>query len=217
VGRAAALGLACTLLALAGCGGQGGQGGSSTAEAAKPTATKSKTEAPAQTEPKSEPSPGPPAVSFQPKPHHDSGGGSEQFIAPGGDNSVQEFGAEAQGSEFKAPATALHDLLDARAQRNWAAACRYLSKGAKQGLAQLATKVPQLKGAGCAADLGALTGTIAAAKLREATIADVASVRVKGEQAFLIYRGAQGQVEAVAAVREGGVWKVASLGAVPLG
>jgi hypothetical protein len=181
------------LVALGGCGGGGGT----------PTS--------------SEPSSGSAASSFQVKPHSDSGGGSKQFTSPGSDNSVQEFGSEAHGEEFQAAATALHNLLDARAQRDWAAACEYLSKAARFGLAQLGAKVAQLRGSGCAAQLGALTGSIPSTALREAAIADVASVRVKGDHAFLIYRGAQHQVEAVSAVREDGEWKVASLSAVPLG
>lgn len=212
MGKAAALCL-LALIALGGCGGRGEGPSSSTAkEAQSPPGGQS-----AKAKPQSAPPAGPPASSFQAKPHHDSGGGSAQFITPGGDDSVQEYGAEAKGSEFDAAATALHDLLDARAQRNWAAACEYLSGTAKQGLAALGAKVPALEGKGCAAQLGALTAPIAAAKLREAAVADVASVRVKGDQAFAIYRGARGQVEAVSLVREKGAWKVASLGSVPLG
>lgn len=130
---------------------------------------------------------------------------------------MEEFGSEAKGSEFQAAATALHGLLGARAQRNWSAACEYLSKGAKLGLQQLGARVPQLRNAGCPAQLGALTGTIPAVSLKEAAIADVASVRVQGDHGVVIYRGAHGQVEAVTMAREGGEWRVASLSAVPLG
>jgi hypothetical protein len=214
---------ACALLlALAGCGGGGG-GQSASTQAKAPAKSPGKEAASKPAAPPSgqsaatAPAPGPPAAAFHPRPHQDSGGGSAQLIAPGGDNSVPEFGQEARGAEFKAAARALHNLLDARAERNWAAACRYLSKATKAGLAQLGSRVPQLKGTGCPTQLGAVTGTIAKAKLREAAIANLISARIQGDRAFLIYRGAHGQVEAVAALREGGAWKVASLGAVPLG
>jgi hypothetical protein len=225
VGRGTLLALACALLALAGCGGGGSDSnqsiGSTTEQASPQAKGESAEEKPrTQSEQKSAPqkkAEGPPASDFQPKPHHDSGGGSEQFTSPGGDNSVQEYGSEAKGEEFQAAASALHHLLDARAERNWAAACRYLSSPAKQGLAALGAKVPELKGRGCAIQLGALTGSISNQKLREAAIANVASVRVQGDHGVVIYRGAQGQVEAVTMAREGGEWKVASLSAVPLG
>lgn len=223
--------LSALVLVLAGCGagaGDSSQAGDLTKEAGPQVqgkAGQAKPESQPQIRPKSsaklkselKKAAGPPAASFNPKPHHDSGGGSAQFTSPGADNSVEEFGAEANEDEFQAAAAALHDLLDARAQRNWAAACEYLSEGAKRGIAALGAKAPQLKGKGCPTQLGALTAAIATAKLREAAIANVASVRVKGEQAFLIYRGAHGQVEAITLDREGAEWKVASLSAVPLG
>lgn len=232
MGRGAQLAalLALSLLALAGCGGGGGgKDASSATQEASPSPQKSET---AKTKPKAhsqqppqqakakgapEPSAGPPASSFQPKPHRDPGGGSKQFVSPGADNSVQEYGAEASQAEFEAAARAFHDLLDARAQQNWAAACEYLSKAASRGLAELASRVPELKGKGCPTQLDAVSGSIAASKLREAAIASVASVRVQGQHGFLIYRGAHGQVEAVTMAREGSGWKVASLGAAPLG
>jgi len=220
----AALCLAFALVALAGCGGGGDHGESSSTHSAAPqpegeTTTQAKPSPHPQAKPKRTPNPssGPPASSFQPKPHSDSGGGSEQFTTPGGDNSVQEFGSEAKGEEFQAAASTLHDLLDARARRNWAAACEYLSRTAKLGLAQLGDNVPELKGGGCAAQLEALTGSISSKALREAAIADVASVRVQGDHGVVIYRGAHGQVEAITMAREGGEWKVASLSAAPLG
>jgi hypothetical protein len=130
---------------------------------------------------------------------------------------VQEFGSEARGGEFQAAAAALHDLLDARAQRDWAAACEYLSSAAKRGLAQLGASVSQLRGRGCATQLGALTSSISSPALREAAIANVGSVRVQGDHGVVIYRGSHQQVEAITMAREAGVWKVASLSAVPLG
>jgi hypothetical protein len=189
------LALALVALALAGCGGGGG--GDSTAT----TAT--------------EVSAGPPAAAFHPKPHHDSGGGAGQFTVKGADNSVQEFGAEADEAELRAAATVLHGFLDARAARNWAAACDYLSKATKQSFGQLSAASEQP--AGCAASLAALSGKVSITTLREAAVADVGSLRAEGGQAFLIYSGApKGTVYAISMSREGGAWKVASLSGVPL-
>ena len=146
------------------------------------------------------------------KPHQDSGGGSAQFLVKGGDNSVQEFGAEGSESELRAAADALHGFLDARAARNWAAACGYLAKSTAESFQQLATG----SGGSCSANLGALTGKTPTATLREAAVANVGSLRVKGDRGFLIYRGAGAGIYTIAVTREGGAWKVATLGGVPL-
>ncbi len=109
---------------------------------------------------------------------------------------------------------ALHGFLDARAERNWAAACGYLSQGATQGFGSAVTGSA---GSSCAATLAALTGKVPTSTLREAAVADVGSLRVKGGQAFLIYSGApKDTVYAISVSREGGAWKVASLSGVPL-
>jgi hypothetical protein len=150
---------------------------------------------------------------FQPKPHQDSGGGAAQFRVEGGDNSVQEYGAEAPESELRQAAADLHGFLDARAERNWAAACAYLSAEAKRSFAGM----PGAAAQGCAASLAALAGQISTSALREAAVADVGSLRAEGDQGFLLYRGApKGTVYAIKMVREAGRWMVASLSGVPL-
>src|SRR6476659_1017933 len=64
-----------------------------------------------------------PEPRFTPRAHHDSGGGSQQFITKGGDNSIQEFGSEPSASEFEQAATVLQGALDARAVGAWRVAC----------------------------------------------------------------------------------------------
>ncbi|HEX3041705.1 MAG TPA: hypothetical protein VHP56_06410 [Solirubrobacterales bacterium] len=150
---------------------------------------------------------------LHPKSQHDSGGGSEQFIVKGADNSVQEFGEEASAAEFEQAARALHGFLDARAERNWAAACDYLSRGAAQGVRGADTGSA---GSSCAATLAVLSGKVPSVTLREAAIADVGSLRREGDHGFAIYRGAGGTVYAIPMGRERNTWKVASIAATPL-
>lgn len=212
-----------TAAAIGGCGGSGGDSTASTASTeAHPSAAKTTPGASKEAKPgggstgsgTGSAEPGPPASAFVPRHHHDSGGGSAQFRVKGGDNSVQEFGAEAGESELQAAATALHGFLDARAARNWAAACAYLSVATKEGFAQLnATSQPR----SCAATLATLSGKVPTATLREAAVADVGSLREEGGQAFLIYRGPpKGTVYAIPMAREDGAWKLASLAGTPL-
>ena len=133
--------------------------------------------------------------SFTPPAHQDSGGGAAQFETKGGDNSIQEFGSEASGSDFEAAAAALHGYLDARAAAAWTAACAYMSPGV----------------ANCPETLASLSADVPAAALSEAAEADVAALRIEGDRGFLLFHGARGTNYFMPLVREGGTWKVAAI------
>lgn len=183
--------------ALAGCGGSGGTEGTAAGGGGNGAG------------------PGPPASAFHPKRHEDSGGGSDQFKVKGGDNSVQEFGSEGSDADLQAAATALHGFLDARAERNWAAACGYLAGSARQSLSQA---LPGAENAAtCAAGMAALSGKVPTATLREAAQADVGALRTEGDRSFLIYRAPpEGTIYAMPMSRQGDNWKVAALSGLPL-
>ena len=157
------------------------------------------------------------ANDFVPKKHKDSGGGSAQFKVKGGDNSVQEFGEEAEAEEFDAAAVALHNFLDARAEGNWAAACQYMAKSIVESFEQLAARAKQIDDTTCAGILEKLTNPAAKQSMKEeAAKANVGSLRIEGEQAFVIYGGLDGAIMAMPMADEGGEWKVGSLAGTPL-
>lgn len=157
------------------------------------------------------------AAKFVPQQHNDSGGGSTQFRVKGGDNSVQEFGEEADAADLNAAAVALHNFLDARAEGNWAAACDYMSKATVESFEQLAERAKQIEDKSCAGILGKLTNPAAKSSMKaEAEKANVGSLRVEGEQSFVIYTGIDGTVLAMPMANEDGSWKVASLAGTPL-
>jgi hypothetical protein len=53
--------------------------------------------------------------------------------------------------------------------------------------------------------------------LAKAAKADVGSLRIEGDRAFIVYRGApKGTFYAISMSKEGGSWKVASLAGTPL-
>ena len=159
----------------------------------------------------------PSASEFAPKHHSDSGGGSAPLRTKGGDNSVQEFGEEANTTELDAAAVALHNFLDARAEGNWAAACGYMSKGVIESFEKLAAQAKQIEDKGCAGILEKLTNPAAKDAMKtEAEKANVRSLRIEDEQAFVIYTGIGGTVLAMPMANEGGDWKVASLAGTPL-
>ncbi len=203
---AAALAVLLLAAGLAACGG-GSDSGSTGSEETSAT----------QAEGKSNGQSGEGGANFKPRQHHDSGGGSAQYRVKGGDNSIQEFGSEVEGSEFEKAVTALHDFLDARAAGDAAAACSYMSKSVIESFKQLAAKSTQGGGASCATILEELTNPASKPAMKaEAAQADVGSLRVEGERAFLIYAGAGKTVLAIPMADEGGTWKVASLAGTPL-
>jgi hypothetical protein len=153
--------------------------------------------------------PGAAGADFTPPPHQDSGGGSAQFEAEGGDNSIQEYGSEPSSAEFAEAAAALHAYLDARAAHAWAAACEYLATGMREALIQ------QLASGGgkssCAAILASLSAGVPDSALREAAAVDAGALRGEGDSGFLLLHGAHGVDWFVPMAREGGTWKVAAL------
>lgn len=156
-------------------------------------------------------------ANFTPKPHNDSGGGSQQYRVEGGDNSVQEFGAEADASEFDAAAVALHNFLDARAEGNWEAACDYMAKAVIESFEELAAQAKQVEVTGCGEILEKLTNPAAKQSMKaEAAKANVGSLRIEDERAFVIYTGIDGTILAIPMANEDGTWKVASLSGTPL-
>jgi hypothetical protein len=153
---------------------------------------------------------------FVPKQHDDSGGGSAQLRTKGGDNSVQEFGEEADESERAEAAVILHNFLDARAAEDWESACSFLAREVRESLEELAAQAPQAEEMSCAEVMAKLTNRAALPTLRtEAARADVGSLRIDGERAFILYRNG-GSVLAVPMANEDGSWKVAGLAGTPL-
>lgn len=148
--------------------------------------------------------------------HHDRGGGSTQFRNKGGDDSVQDFGSEASPSEREAAAAVLHAYLEARAAHRPAEACFYMAARLVAAIERLAAKDEQEANVeSCPRILTALsTGSQEA--LREAASADVGSLRLEGDRAFILYHGPQRTSYAMPIVREGGAWKVSSVEGTPL-
>ncbi|HXS46617.1 MAG TPA: hypothetical protein VN756_04050 [Solirubrobacterales bacterium] len=147
----------------------------------------------------------------------DSGGGSAQFKTKGGDNSVQEFGEEADADELDAAAETLHGFLDARAAGDWEAACSYISKSVTESFEKLAAQAEKIEDLTCDGLLENLTNPVAMQALQdEAEKANVGSLRIEDESAFIIYTGVDGTVLAMPMANEDGTWKVAALAGTPL-
>lgn len=146
-----------------------------------------------------------------------SGGGSEQFVVKGGDNSIQEFGEESDESELEEAAETVHSFFVARATGDWEGACGYLSKAMTEQLEQLAASSTSLKDKGCAPFLEAFTSELSASEWQEATTVDAGSLRQDGEQAFLIYYGPNKTAYAMPLAVEDDSFKVGALSGSALG
>jgi hypothetical protein len=140
-----------------------------------------------------------------------AGEGSAAFRTPGGDNSIQNFGEEADADQLEAAEAALVAYLDARADGDWKASCEYLAEAATQPLEQLAESSPKLKGKSCAAIIGALSAQIPSSSRANPVVEGVASLRVEDDRAFALFHGPEGADFFVPMVEEDGEWKVGAL------
>ncbi len=145
-----------------------------------------------------------------------SGGGADQYRTQGGDNSIQSFGEEGDEADLEEAAEALHAYLVARAGEDWPAACAHLARTVTDQLDVLASQSGNLEGKDCAGILETLTPPLPATVRHESTVVDAGSLRLEGEQAFLIYRGAKDAGYAVLMAEEDGDWKVGALAATPI-
>jgi hypothetical protein len=159
-----------------------------------------------------------PPSSFTPPEHTDSGGGAAQFHHKGSDNSIQEFGSEASAEERQQAADSMHAYLDARAARQWGAACSHMSSASIGSLERLVSGASQSEQApkGCAPVLAAISARVSDEALEQIAEADVGSLRVDGQRGFLLYHGRGGDDYAMPMALESGEWKVGALEGSPL-
>lgn len=197
--RTWAAALISLVLALVGCGGSGDRSGAGTAAEAPSTAPSvnaggRRSEAPAGQQAQE------PAA---------------QFRTPGGDNSIQTFGSEAEGSERQAAAAVVSGFLHSHWDGDTAVECKFLSKVAIESFESVAQQSPKLKGKSCPKLLSGLSAPLPPGSRPEAMAGPVASFRVEGDRGFALYHGREGDYF-VQLVKEDGKWKVATPAAVEL-
>lgn len=142
-----------------------------------------------------------------------AGEGSASFRTRGGDNSIQNFGDEADESEREAAEANIDAYLEARADGDWKKSCEYLAKTAIQPLERLAESSPQLKGKGCAAIIGTLSAQLPASSRANPLVSGVASLRIEGDRGFALFHGPRGTDYFIPLAKEGGEWKAGALAA----
>lgn len=221
--------LALLLLAITGCGSGGDEPGSTAESAAAQAETrqadqgKGQEAEPAEAqEAKAPPKTSPDSAQPSPPIAGERTPGSKA-VAPGvpttkgADNSVQAFGAEGQEDEASQAASTLAAYLNARASKDWSAACEEASEELQEELAKLIAQAKARgdaeKPKGCAETLEALFGKSPAATLKEAAqIEQVLSFRIREDDyAYLIYEAPEGAVRFIAMKDDDGTWKVNTL------
>ena len=128
---------------------------------------------------------------------------------PGGDNSIQTFGGEAESSEEKEITTAMASFLRAMAARDYNAICDGLSEANIGQLEQL-MKLKKEAGTDCPSVLKSLLvgPTEEAQKAAEGT---VYQVRVEGENAFVMFTPVGGTASYFVMKHDPDGWKSTSL------
>lgn len=142
-------------------------------------------------------------------------GPTRQFIIPNGDNAVQTYGREGTPAERAAVSRVLHAWLRARAAKNWAKDCSYLSRYYIKMITADAHSDSKGKVSGCAATLAYFKGN-ASGDFANNLPGQIQSLRVgrgegRGEaEAYAQYHGNDGKDWVVPVTRENGEWRVAN-------
>ena len=133
-------------------------------------------------------------------------------VQPGGDNSVQVFGAEGAVKEREQAFSTLRAYLQAQAAGEWAKACAQTSEEFKEQLAtivRVSGKEKKNEPVGCTATLRVFLGSAPRSDMRRSSeVRELLSFRVEGGYAYVIFKGADGTVRFIAMADDDGKWKV---------
>lgn len=141
-----------------------------------------------------------------------SDSGSKEFVAPGGNNSIQEYGDEASASEREQASSELETYMRARAAKARKSACATLSKVALSQLQDLAVAVPGVgKGDSCVTILVAIDKQTPPSARANTMTGPIGSLRVEEDRGFALYHGTDDVNYTIQMVKEGGLWKVGGL------
>jgi hypothetical protein len=136
---------------------------------------------------------------------------SYSFRTPGGDNSIQTYGQEADAGERDEATVVLAAYLDSRAKGDWVENCGYLAKAAVAPLRRLAATSPRLKGKGCGELLAELEGRVPASSRVSMLAGPIVSLREEGDHGFALFHGPHGSDYFIPMSKEDGKWKVGAL------
>jgi hypothetical protein len=134
-------------------------------------------------------------------------GKPEESRFEGGEEDVEEFGAEAEGPGKAAVLAAERSYLTALAAKSYDSACKGISRSVTASLAKLV----QGGGVGCAAILPNVLAPTTAMVARQQLDGRLVRVRVEGDLAFVIFKAPGARLWVMPMRRERGHWKATAL------
>jgi hypothetical protein len=134
-------------------------------------------------------------------------GPTRQFILPGGDNTVQEFGREATPAERAQVSTMVAAWLRARAAKNWGKACSYLHSKVRAFALRTASQASEERSMTCPKALALFSQS--GEPPRDNIKDGVASLRIEAGTGYAQYHGKEGRDWILAVRMEDGDWKIA--------
>jgi hypothetical protein len=123
-----------------------------------------------------------------------------------GDNSIPDFGQEANASQRQSALTALSVFMHARATGEWSKACGYLARSTHLQLESFAKRSGSASG-GCGLVLAALTNGHDAERVDTLTHG-VAALRIKEKTAFALFYGPNAEKYVMPMENKEGAWKM---------
>lgn len=144
------------------------------------------------------------AGSSRPGPESRAASGLADHTHPGGEGSIEDFGSEARGSRRAALLGAFHAYLNALAAQRYRTACAYLASRVRGSLSQLSA--PGSAGRSCPPTLSRLFSPSAAVVAHSQASGKIATVRVRGDLAFVVFHAPGANLYQLSFVKDSG-WK----------
>jgi hypothetical protein len=135
-------------------------------------------------------------------------------IVKGGDNSIAEYGAEADSAERIEAAQIAATYLAGQANGEWTEVCSQLWAPVRERLDSLGEQATPP--GGCAAAMEALLAKKSEAELKSAADIEVLSLRIQGQRAFVIYRDGAGEPFNLPLIDAGGQWKITTVAPIAM-
>lgn len=133
---------------------------------------------------------------------------TQEFIIPGGDNTIQYFGREGSEAERAEASDVVQAWDRTRAGRDWQGDCRYLSRSYTQTVVLDARHTSKGKATNCVQAL-AFFGSVASGSSEPTTTGPIDSLRVSHGTGYAQYHGRNGVDWIVPLEKEHDRWKVA--------
>ena len=143
--------------------------------------------------------------------------GTTGFRVPRGDNSIPDFGQEANATQRRLALNQLTAFMRARAKGEWSKACDHLASPTRQQLESFAKSSGSTPN-GCGLAFAALMSGHEAERLDTLTNG-VAALRIKGKTAFALFYGPNAEKYVMPMQNEDGAWKMTQIAPLhyPLG